>query len=153
LEFVAIGTAITYDDAPGTLVLSNKAPFSSHLSGQDFVKLWKSGYIPTHFSFGVCVYHVAHASLRATMKQAGANVEMPLYTQAVYTARELAMERLQAEATSWQATGIVGTSIQVHNHVWGEHAIEFLALGTGIRPHGLNVAALTPPSPVLSMDK
>jgi len=31
------------------------------------------------------------------------------------------------------ASGIVGVSVGVFNHVWGEHATEFLATGTAIR--------------------
>ena len=40
----------------------------------------------------------------------GRNVEMPNYTQALYDARELAMERMQAEAEALEAEGIVGVS-------------------------------------------
>jgi hypothetical protein len=40
---------------------------------------------------------------------------------------------MQAEATAESATGIVGVNVAVYNHVWGEHATEFLATGTAIR--------------------
>jgi hypothetical protein len=40
---------------------------------------------------------------------------------------------MQAEAAQAGATGIVGVTVEVKNHVWGEHATEFLATGTGIR--------------------
>ena len=40
---------------------------------------------------------------------------------------------MQAEATQAQASGIVGVTVGVYNHVWGEHATEFLATGTAIR--------------------
>ena len=32
-----------------------------------------------------------------------------------------------------RASGIVGVNVAVSNHVWGEHATEFLATGTAIR--------------------
>jgi hypothetical protein len=48
-------------------------------------------------------------------------------------ARELAMARMRAEASQAQASGIVGVDIAVSNHVWGEHATEFLATRTAIR--------------------
>lgn len=32
-----------------------------------------------------------------------------------------------------RSSGIVGVSVDVTNHVWGEHATEFLATGTAIR--------------------
>ena len=31
------------------------------------------------------------------------------------------------------ASGIVGVNVEVKNHVWGEHATEFLATGTAVR--------------------
>ena len=40
---------------------------------------------------------------------------------------------MQAEATEAKASGIVGVSVSVYNHVWGEHATEFLATGTSVR--------------------
>jgi uncharacterized protein YbjQ (UPF0145 family) len=58
---------------------------------------------------------------------------MVQFTQGIYEARELALTRMQAEATEDQASGIVGVGVQVSNHVWGEHATEFLATGTAVR--------------------
>jgi len=49
-----------------------------------------------------------------------------MYTQGVYEARELAMERMQAEAAALQATNIVGVSISQDNYEWESHIIEFL---------------------------
>ena len=54
------------------------------------------------------------------------------FTQALYDARELAMERMQAEATQVQAEGIVGTQIHERSHGWGSHVIEFFSVGTAI---------------------
>jgi len=68
-----------------------------------------------------------------TLKQAGQNQEMVLFTQGIYEARELALSRMQTEASQARATGIVGVNVAVYNHVWGEHATEFLATGTSIR--------------------
>jgi uncharacterized protein YbjQ (UPF0145 family) len=59
---------------------------------------------------------------------------MPTYTQALYEARELAMERMQAEATETQANGIVGARIIERSHGWGSHVIEFFAIGTAVVP-------------------
>jgi uncharacterized protein YbjQ (UPF0145 family) len=58
---------------------------------------------------------------------------MVQFTQGIYEARELSLSRMQAEATQAQASGIVGVTVGVYNHVWGEHATEFLATGTAIR--------------------
>ena len=59
---------------------------------------------------------------------------MPTYTQALYEARELAMERMQTEASEAQASGIVGAQIIERSHGWGSHVIEFFAIGTGVVP-------------------
>ncbi|HEX5266494.1 MAG TPA: heavy metal-binding domain-containing protein, partial [Acidimicrobiales bacterium] len=66
--------------------------------------------------------------------------------------RELALSRMQAEAQRDNAAGIVGVRTEVYNHVWGEHATEFLALGTAIRPLE-GAPQLTKPSLVLGMDR
>ena len=146
-EFLAIGTAIrsrsgqTYRNAHGM-------PFTSDLSGQDFWTLLQTGYRPVGMVMGNCVYHVAHQGIGQWMKQVGQNVEMANYTQALYDARELAMERMQAEATSLNAQGIVGAQIHERSHGWGSHVIEYFAIGTA-------VVAVTPdhevPPPALTL--
>jgi uncharacterized protein YbjQ (UPF0145 family) len=55
------------------------------------------------------------------------------FTQGIYEARELALARMQSEATAARSSGIVGVNVAVSNHVWGEHATEFLATGTAVR--------------------
>ena len=82
---------------------------------------------------GTCVYHIAHQSAMQSLRQMGQNQEMPQFTQGIYEARELALGRMQSEATAAGAGGIVGVSVKVLNHVWGAHATEFLALGTAVR--------------------
>ena len=40
---------------------------------------------------------------------------------------------MQAEAAAAKSSGVVGVTVKVKNHVWGEHATEFLATGTAVR--------------------
>src|ERR1700710_2994065 len=95
-EFVAIGTAVRHRE--GKLHRApNGRPFTSDLSGQDFYTLLSAGYRPVSMVMGTCVYHVAHQGLRTWMRRVGRNVEMPNFTQALYDARELAMEGMQGE--------------------------------------------------------
>jgi uncharacterized protein YbjQ (UPF0145 family) len=68
-----------------------------------------------------------------SLRQAYQNQEMMQFTQGVYEARELALERMQAEAAQVGASGIVGVTVEVKNHAWGEHATEFFAAGTAVR--------------------
>ena len=135
VEFTAIGTAIaSRDGAHGWRAPSGK-PFSSDLSGQDFWMLLKSGYRPVSLVMGNCVYHVAHQSLGQWFSTAAKNVEMPNFTQGLYDARELAMERMQYEAQADGASGIVGVDLREASHGWGSHVIEFFAVGTSVLPY------------------
>jgi uncharacterized protein YbjQ (UPF0145 family) len=81
---------------------------------------------------GTCVYHVGRRGPLRTMSQTGRNVEMPNFTQALYDARELAMQRMQTEAQELGAEGIVGVTLTERSHGWGSHVIEFFAIGTAI---------------------
>jgi uncharacterized protein YbjQ (UPF0145 family) len=133
LEFIATGTAVRALSGTGAHKAPDGRAFTSDLSAQDFFRLLAAGAVPVAFVLGTCVYHIAHQSVMQSMRQAAQNQEMLQFTQGVYEARELALSRMQAEATQARASGIVGVSVEVKNHVWGEHATEFLATGTAIR--------------------
>ena len=79
------------------------------------------------------------------------NVELPNYTQALYEARELAVQRMQAEARELEATGIVGGSLNEKSHGWGSHVTEFFAIGTAIVPTD-GKRTIEPPIPVLDLN-
>jgi uncharacterized protein YbjQ (UPF0145 family) len=130
-EFIAVGTAVKHRG--GELHRApNGRPFTSDMSGQDFATLLRAGYRPAGLVMGNCVYHVARQGMLASLKQVGRNVEMPNFTQALYEARELAMERMQNEADELQSEGIVGARIIERSHGWGSHVIEFFAIGTAV---------------------
>jgi uncharacterized protein YbjQ (UPF0145 family) len=138
LEFIATGTAVRALGAGGAGTGgAHRAPdgraFTSDLSAQDFFRLLAAGAVPVAFVLGTCVYHIAHQSMMQTLRQAGQNQEMVVFTQGIYEARELALVRMQSEAAQAGSSGIVGVNVAVNNHVWGEHATEFLATGTAIR--------------------
>src|ERR1700729_606533 len=133
LEFVATGTAVRHLTGQGAHKAPNGRAFTSDLSAQDFFRLLAAGAVPVAFVLGTCVYHIAHQGVMQSLRQVGQNQEMVIFTQGIYDARELALARMQAEATQAKATGIVGVNVAVSNHVWGEHATEFLATGTAIR--------------------
>jgi len=127
LEFVATGTAVRHLAGQGAHRAPDGRAFTSDLSAQDFFRLLAAGAVPVAFVLGTCVYHIAHQSMMQTLRQAGQNQEMLQFTQGVYEARELALTRMQAEAAQVRSSGIVGVTVDVKNHVWGEHATEFLA--------------------------
>ncbi len=142
-EFMAIGTAVRHKHGGSWRTPAGK-PFTSDLSGQDFWTLLHTGQRPVALVMGNCVYHVAHRRMLQTMSQAYRNVELPNFTQALYTARELAMERMQYEARQAGAGGVVGVQIIEKNHVWGHHAIEFFAVGTAVTRYREGGPAIRP---------
>jgi uncharacterized protein YbjQ (UPF0145 family) len=133
LEFVATGTAVRHLAGQGAHRAPDGRAFTSDLSAQDFFRLLAAGAVPVAFVLGTCVYHIAHRGVIQSMRQAYQNQEMTQFTQGVYEARELALSRMQAEAAAAKSSGIVGVTVEVKNHVWGEQATEFLATGTAVR--------------------
>ncbi|HXC45716.1 MAG TPA: heavy metal-binding domain-containing protein [Solirubrobacteraceae bacterium] len=149
-EFIAIGTAVKHRE--GILHRApNGRPFTSDLSGQDFWTLLRTGHRPVGMVMGSCVYHVAHRGMLKSMAQTGRNVELANFTQALYDARELAMERMQSEAQSLSAEGIVGVDLQEKSHGWGSHTIEFFAVGTAIVPSEEHDGKIEAPTQVLDL--
>ncbi|HEX3946927.1 MAG TPA: heavy metal-binding domain-containing protein, partial [Acidimicrobiales bacterium] len=89
--------------------------------------------------------------LGQTLRTAGQNTELPNFTQALYEARELAMTRMQDEANELEATGIVGVRLEEKSHMWGDHTIEFLSLGTAVaKTEGDHT--IPPPRTIISLD-
>ena len=127
VEFLAIGTAVK--SLSGTPFRGAEGrPFTSDLSGQDFWTLLNAGYRPLGFVMGNCVYYVG----QGPTGQPTENLELAGPTQALYNARELAMERMQVEAEALGAGGIVGVLIDENNHTWGPNVLEFSAVGTAV---------------------
>jgi uncharacterized protein YbjQ (UPF0145 family) len=163
MEFIAVGTAVRHAGGESFRNAKGK-PFQSGLSGQDFWTLLRSGYRPVGFVMGNCVYYVRPEALY--VPNDARNGELSPYTHCLYDARELAMERLQAEAEDVGATGIVGVEIEEKQHssfgfgnpmapgrfvggnaakLYGE-TIEFFVFGTAVVP-----AATREPAPVPTM--
>lgn len=149
-EFIAMGTAVKAEDGQSYRNTKGK-PFTSDLSGQDFWTLMQTGHVPRGLVMGTCVYHIAHRGLGQALGSMGQNVELPNFTQALYEARELAMTRMQDEATELNATGIVGVRLEEKTHQWGSHTIEFLAIGTAVERTGEGVT-LPRPTTIISLD-
>jgi len=115
LEFMAVGTAVKHR-AGGNYRNRHNKPFQSDLSGQEFWTLIKAGYRPVGFCMGNCVAYVAPEALGSVT---GGNQELAVYTHVLYDARELAIGRLQYEAETLGAEGIVGVTVEEKEHSWG----------------------------------
>jgi uncharacterized protein YbjQ (UPF0145 family) len=145
-RFVAVGTAIAFDRAhapPGmerapSLALHD-GPFTSDLSGQDFVTLVCAGYRPVSVALGNCVYQVSRRPLRNLW--AKGNVEIAEYTQAFMNARETAMQNLEADLEQEHGrhdsgpdapAGVVGMTVEETAHAGVANLIEYTAVGTAV---------------------
>jgi uncharacterized protein YbjQ (UPF0145 family) len=128
-EFLAIGTAVKHRGGESFKNRRGK-PFQSDLSGQELWTLIRAGYRPVGFVMGNCVYYVPPWMLQAKASQ---NCELAAYTHALYDARELAIERLQAEAEALGATGIVDVTVSEQSHAWRNNFVDIgsAALRTG----------------------
>jgi uncharacterized protein YbjQ (UPF0145 family) len=142
-EFVAIGTAVKARDGQSYRAPDGK-PFTSDLTGQEFAVLRSMGQAPVGMVMGTCVYHVAHQTLRQAWNTSMTNTEMGNFTQAMYDAREVAMERMQGEAKALGAEGIVGVDLHQLSHGWEAHVIEFFAIGTAIVSRPATTQPTTP---------
>ena len=112
VEFNLVGTAVRVTDPPpGRLPLA-----ITNLSGQDFWKLFRSGYWPLGVVAASTVFYVI-ASWRTQMANnswwgSSANQELTDFTQGIYTARHIAMSHAYRQASAQGAAGIVGTEIE-----------------------------------------
>jgi uncharacterized protein YbjQ (UPF0145 family) len=153
LEFVAIGTGIVHAKGHQGFKGPNGQPFTSALSGQDFWTLLSAGYRPLEMVMGSCVYHVARRGPLATLGAIGRNVELTNFSLALYEAREIAMERMQLEASKAGAEGVVGADLHEGSHNWSTHVIEFFAIGTAVLPiEGHEADDIPDPKLVLSVN-
>jgi uncharacterized protein YbjQ (UPF0145 family) len=121
-HFSAVGTAVARRDAPRA---RPRRPFTSLLSGQDTWALLAAGCAPLGLVFGFSVYHS-----KTAFKRPRDCSEMTDLTDAVYSARELAMHRMQDQAAKLRADGVVGVSIEMN--ITRGPTITFTAVGTAI---------------------
>jgi uncharacterized protein YbjQ (UPF0145 family) len=149
LEFIAIGTGVVHGAGNKGFRAHDGGPFTSDLSGQDFWSLLHSGYRPVEMVMGTCVYHVAHRNMFQTLGSVGQNVELENFTSAMYEAREIAIERMQHEASAAKAEGVVGLDIHEGSHGWQTHVIEFFAIGTAVLPLEEEIAPAKIPDPIM----
>lgn len=148
VEFQAIGTAIR--ERQTAHLAPAESPFVCALSGQDFWKLKQSGIRPVGLVAGNCTYYCVPSQTTQNVATGGIfnsaswrNQELPEFTQALFTAREIALERLTQQARQFQAHGTVGMTVEYdakahevevsNNQMRLDMLYHFLALGTAVR--------------------
>jgi uncharacterized protein YbjQ (UPF0145 family) len=178
VKIIALGTAVAFDHAHSpddlrgapSLHMADGRPFTSALSGQDFVTLLRAGYRPVSICVGCCVYELNGYGV-FPYAQAGRNDEIAEYTQALFDAREAAMERMTkdlfaefglpgAHAAAGHPdapVGVVGMKVSEQAHAGVANVIEYTAVGTAVahlRAGDPRKAAVPPaPSIVVPLDR
>ena len=130
IEVALTGTAVRPVGATG---LGSAPVFVSDLSGRDFTLLHGAGWAPLGLAAGASFVYAPRRSMGATMKQSGQNVELTNFTEAMYAARESAMERMQAEAIRLGGTGVVEVKVTEGPMDFAHHAVGFTTYGTVVR--------------------
>jgi len=101
--------------------------FTSDLSVNEFLLVKEAGFQPLGLVMGSSIYHIGFQPIR------GVAEELTMLTQALYSARELAMVRMEEEADELGADGVVAVRLTLNVHAWGANVIEFLAIGTAVK--------------------
>jgi len=169
LEFKAIGTAIR---APGVGPVSTwphrgsrrKRPFTSDLSGQDFAKLIRAGWVPVALLQGVGVTVRHNDWSQRIQSLSWANQELVGATALIQGARSVARTGLARDAARVGAHTVVLRDLMsrmyerkcLSGYEAHDRIAEVVLWGTGIvpfgrkhRPHG---AATEPPLPMLRLN-
>jgi uncharacterized protein YbjQ (UPF0145 family) len=102
--------------------------FTSDLSVNEFLLIKEVGFHPLGFVMGSSIYHTGIQT-----RSWGKSQELTKLTEAMYNARELAMTRMEEEATELGADGVVGVRLDVNYYEWGSDAAEFIAMGTAVK--------------------
>jgi uncharacterized protein YbjQ (UPF0145 family) len=136
LEFKAIGTAVRAPLAPPL-----RHPFTSDLSGQDFAKLVRSGYMPAGLVLGITIAarHDDWRTVGQTRWSAG-NAEVTGWTELVNDARHDARQQLDADVQRMGAEGVVIADMDMRvrerecpaQEGSRDHIVEVVNIGTAV---------------------
>jgi uncharacterized protein YbjQ (UPF0145 family) len=137
VEFTAIGTAVRASGAAH----SQRPPFTSDVSGQDFAKLITNGWVPAGLALGISIgsRHDEWATTRQTRWRSG-NIEVAGWTELVNESRHDARRQLESDVQLLGADGVVIAAmlmqvrerdcpVSVGRH---DHVVEATLIGTAI---------------------
>ena len=102
-------------------------PFVSDLSASEFLLTSAAGFRPNGLVFGCSVFHAGTRPRRPTQSS-----EVDSLSQALYTARQDAIRRMEDEADALGASGIVGVRLTISTSDWSRKSVDFIAVGTAV---------------------
>jgi uncharacterized protein YbjQ (UPF0145 family) len=141
-----VGTAVRPVDAK-----PHGVAFVSDLSARDFTLLHTAGWEPVGLAFGTSYVYAPRRTMGAALSQKTQNVELTNFTQAMYAARESAMERMQQSALILGGKGVVDVEVYEGPMSFASHVVRFSSWGTAIRLAG-QAHRYTQPQVVLPLD-
>ena len=89
--------------------------------------------MPVGLAFGASFVYAPRRSAGAALQQKTQNIELTNFTQAMYAARESAMERMQRSALEVGGHGVVGVKVTEGPMSFARHAVGFTAWGTTVK--------------------
>ena len=102
--------------------------FTSDLSVNEFLMVTEAGFDPVGLVVGSSIFHIGFQVAGPT-----ASRELDVLSEAMYSARHLAMSRMEDEADQLGADGIVGVRLDIGRYEWGANMAEFIAIGTAVK--------------------
>jgi uncharacterized protein YbjQ (UPF0145 family) len=130
VEISLLGTAVRPVGAKGVEALH---VFVSDLSARDFTLLMVAGWQPLGLATGASFVYAPRRSVGTVLQQQSQNVELKNYTEAMYSARETAMERMQSDALALKGDGVVEVKLVEGPMSFASHAVGFAVWGTVVR--------------------
>jgi uncharacterized protein YbjQ (UPF0145 family) len=130
------------EHASERLRMNARGLFTSDLSVNEYLCVEKADFEPVGLVVGSSIYHIGFQQSNWKASQ-----EMGVLTQAMYSARELAMTRMEEEADQLGADGIVGVRLDIGRYEWGADMAEFIAIGTGSSTRAARCTALRTGAP------
>lgn len=110
--------------------------FTSDLSGQEFWLVVDKGYTPLGLVLGNSVYSMGAMGGFLSGLRGQFRGEVTQVTQLMYDARELALQRMRAEAESLGADGVIGVELKIE-YLHGGQWMEVTAVGTAVKYVGM----------------
>jgi len=135
----------------GAHAVRREEVFVSDLSARGFALLTLAGWRPLALVQGASFVYAPRRSVGAVVQQRTQNVELTNYTEAMYNARETAMERMQAMALDVGASGVVEVKVIEGPMPFATHAVAFAAWGTAVR-RAETIGRRIDPTLVVSLD-
>jgi uncharacterized protein YbjQ (UPF0145 family) len=129
VDVALVGTAVR---PVGAKRVPAASVFVSDLSGRDFSLLTQAGWAPLGLAVGASFVYAPRRSAGTALRQSSQNVELTNFTEAMYSAREAAMERMQESALAMRGTGVVEVKFTEGPMVFAHHAVAFTAYGTAV---------------------